>query len=357
MARKGRARAEPGAAAAGGDAPLTPAASLAGSGRSPRTRCGRRHLRENVRRAPRRRPNDRPRVHASEPRPVSVSPPGDVPAAAPPSSKAAVAPARVIVTTFERLRWLRLALRGWARQTWRDFALTVADDGSGPETRAFVEAFARSAPFAVDHVWWEHRGYRRAAILNEAVRRSRGEPLLVFTDGDCVPPAGFLEGHVRAHVPRSFAVGGAYRLDEEESSGITEADVDAGRVDAMRPLRERVALLRKRWKSVAGMWLRRPDRPKVVGLNVGIDRALFDEVNGFDESFVGYGLEATDRRDRVMATRPRPVVRVLFGRNDTHHLWHPPEQSAGLHVNRDYYRREGRPIRCERGLVLEPTRG
>jgi GT2 family glycosyltransferase len=270
-----------------------------------------------------------------------------------------VARARVVVTTYERLRWLRLALRGWLRQSWRDFALTVADDGSGPSTRAFVEEFARSAPFRVDHVWREHRGYRRASILNEAVRRSRGESLLVFTDGDCVPPADFLEGHVRAHAPRSFAVGGAYRLDEDESSELTEADVDAGRVDSLRPLRERVELLRKRWKSLAGTWLRRRDRPKVVGLNVGIDRALFDEVNGFDESFVGYGLEDTDLRDRVMATRPRPLVRVLFGRHDTRHLWHPPEESAGLHVNRDYYLREGRPIRCERGLSTEraPARG
>mgnify|MGYP003515404740 CR=1 FL=1 len=37
---------------------------------------------------------------------------------------------------------------------------------------AFVEAFARTAPFPVDHVWWRNEGFRRAAILNEAVRRS-----------------------------------------------------------------------------------------------------------------------------------------------------------------------------------------
>ena len=264
--------------------------------------------------------------------------------------------ARVIVTTYNRLPWLRLALRGWARQTYRDFALTVADDGSGPETRAFVSEFAASAPFPVDHVWWENKGFRRAGILNEAVRRSAGEPLLLFTDGDCVPPADFLAGHVAEHGPRSFAVGGAYKLDEEASRGLSEADVDAGFADLARTLGGRWELLRKRWKSRVGLLLRRPHRPKVMGLNIGMDRALFEEVNGYDEAFVGYGLEDSDLRDRVMATSPRPAVKLLYGRCDTVHIWHPQVETAGQQVNRAYWE-SARPIRCERGLVDQSASG
>jgi glycosyltransferase involved in cell wall biosynthesis len=258
--------------------------------------------------------------------------------------------ARVIVTTYERLPWLRLALRAWARQTFRDFALTVADDGSGPETTEFVRAFAATAPFPVEHVWWKNEGFRRAAILNEAVRRSAGEPLLVFTDGDCVPPATFLEGHVHAHGPRSFAVGGAVKLTKAPSEALTEADIDAGRHERLGGFFDRFELRRRRWKSLWGIALRRPRRPKVVGLNVGMDRALFEEINGYDESFVGYGLEDSDVRDRVMAARPRPLVRVLYGTNDTIHVWHPPATTAGQHLNRTYYKAEGRPVRCANGL-------
>lgn len=258
--------------------------------------------------------------------------------------------ARVVVTTYERLHLLRLALPAWARQTFTDFALTVADDGSGPDTRAFVEAFARTAPFPVDHVWWRNEGFRRAAILNEAVRRSAGEPLLVFTDGDCVPPAAFLAGHVAAHGPRTFAVGGARKLTKGESAGVTEAVVAAGGHERLGGLADRLDLRWKGWKSRIGVALRRPRRPKVVGLNIGIDRALFEEVNGYDEAFVGYGLEDSDLRDRVMATTPRPAVRVLYGRNDTIHLWHPPAATAGAKVNLPYYE-TARPTRCVRGLA------
>jgi GT2 family glycosyltransferase len=258
--------------------------------------------------------------------------------------------ARVCVTTYDRLDHLRLALRGYLRQTTRDFALTVADDGSGPETAEIVRAFARIAPFPVDHVRWDHAGFRRAAILNEAVRRSAEEPLLVFTDGDCVPPAGFVESHLEVHAPRSFAVAGCVAVDAATTERLTEADVDDGAHEALGSDEERRALARRgrrtRWRT----WARLPRHPRVIGLNVGVDRALFEEVNGFDEAFVGYGHEDLDLRDRVMATRPRPRVRVLWGRNDTVHLWHARAAGATERVNEPYYN-ASRPVRCERGLA------
>jgi glycosyltransferase involved in cell wall biosynthesis len=257
--------------------------------------------------------------------------------------------ARVLVTTYDRLDHLRLALRGYLRQTTRDFALTVADDGSGPETAAIVAAFARTAPFPVAHVRWDHEGFRRAAILNEAVRRSEGEPLLVFTDGDCVPPSAFVERHVAAHGPRTFAVAGCVALDPASTEALTEDDVDEGIHETLGTDEERRALRRRGARTAWRARLRRPGHPRVIGLNVGIDRGLFEDLNGFDEAFVGYGHEDLDLRDRAMAARPRARVRVLWGRNDTVHLWHAPHPGAAARANEPYYRSD-RPVRCARGL-------
>src|SRR5947207_9252385 len=195
--------------------------------------------------------------------------------------------ARVIITTYERLSLLRLALRAWRRQTFTDFALTVADDGSGPETGQFVREFATTAPFPVKHVWWKNEGFRRAGILNESVRQSEGEPLLLFTDGDCAPPATFLAGHLEAHGPRTFAVGGAAKIAQGPSTSVDEAAIDRGDHERLGTRADRLELRWKGWKSRLGVWLHQRRRPKVVGLNIGIDRALFEEVNGYDEAFVG----------------------------------------------------------------------
>jgi GT2 family glycosyltransferase len=260
--------------------------------------------------------------------------------------------ARVIVSAYERLDLLRLALRGYLRQSTRDFSLVVADDGSGPVTRAFVDAFgheAEAAGIPFEHHWQEDRGFRKTRILNTAVRSHRGEPLLVFSDGDCLPPARFVERHLAAHAPLSFHVGGAVRLSREASEGLTEADVDAGRFERLVTAADRRDLARRARKSRWGVFLRRSRRPKCVGLNMAFDRTLLEAINGFDERFEGWGLEDSDLRDRAMRHRPRPAVRVLYGENDVFHLWHPvtPGQISN---NREYYE-TARPVRCEAGLV------
>jgi len=260
--------------------------------------------------------------------------------------------ARVIVSTYNQLPSLRLALRGYLRQTTKDFALTVADDGSREDTRAFLESLrpemaARGIGF--DVVWQEDRGFRKAAILNEAVHRSAGEPLLIFSDGDCIPPAHFVAHHLAACEPWSFHVGGAYRLSEEVSAGLTAEDVDSGRYETLGGPEHHAALRRLRRKSFWGTLFRRRNRPKMYGLNFAMDRDLYVALNGYDERFTRYGLEDTDLGDRAMRLRPRPRVKNLYLECDVYHLWHPSTpggRSGGLEI----YERHDHPPRCEVGL-------
>ena len=261
--------------------------------------------------------------------------------------------ALVVLATYRQLPSLRLVLRGYLRQTIDDFALTVADDGSPPDVAAFLESIrpafeARGIPF--QHVWHEDQGFRKCAILNEAIRQSHGEPLLVFSDGDCIPPAHFVARHLEAHEPRSFHVGGVYRLTEEASAAIDEAAVDAGRFESLGTSIDLRWLRKRRRQSTWGTLLRRRNRPKINGLDFAIDRDLFEAINGFDERFETYYIgEDTDLRDRAMRSRPRPRVKNLYLVNDVYHLWHPSTPQT-REASLEYYRQE-RPVRCGRGLA------
>lgn len=259
--------------------------------------------------------------------------------------------ARVIVAAYEQLPALRLALRGYLRQTTRDFTLVVADDGSKDDTRTWLEGFARDAEAAgipFEHHWQQDRGFRKTRILNASVRAATDETLYLFSDGDCIPPAAFVERHLAAHEPLSFHVGGAVRLGPEASARIDAACVDRGDFERMVGPADRRDLARRARKSRWGTLLRRKNRPKVLGLNMAFDRALFEALNGFDERFEGYGYEDSDLRDRAMRHRPRPRVKVFYGENDVFHLYHPAIP-GGRKPNRDYYRLQ-RPVRAERGL-------
>jgi glycosyltransferase involved in cell wall biosynthesis len=266
---------------------------------------------------------------------------------------AAAPRARVIIATYNQIPYMRLVLRGYLRQTTNDFSLVLADDGSSPDMAEFLQKISpefaeRGIP--LEHVWHEDIGWRKNRIMNEAVRRAGDEKLLIFTDGDCIPPAHFVARHLEVHEPLSFHVGGASRLSREISERITESDVDSGEYEDFGTAEDRKVMLKKKRKSFWGTMMRRRNRPKILGLNMAFGRELFENVNGFDERFERpYLGEDTDLRDRVMRWRPRPRVRVLYTRNDVFHLWHTSGERS-REDNRLYYRQK-RPVRCVMGLV------
>ena len=260
--------------------------------------------------------------------------------------------ALVVLATYNQVPYLERVLHGYLRQTSTDFQLTIADDGSREDTRALIDslrpAFAERG-IGFEHVWHEDRGFRKCRILNEAVRCSPPAPLLIFSDGDCIPPATFVAAHLAVHEPMSFHVAGAYRLTREQSESIDVAQVQAGAYEGMGSRANERELAKRRRKSIWGTRLRRKNRPKILGLNFAMDRGLFEALNGFDEAFEDWGVgEDSDMRDRAMRLRPRPVIKVLYGENDVYHLWHPVSKD----LSRSRARRAlDRPVRCVRGLA------
>lgn len=268
--------------------------------------------------------------------------------------KPSVSPkARVVIATYNQIPSLKLVLRGYLRQTTNDFSLVIADDGSGPDQAAFLreikpEFEARGIRF--EHVWHENLDWRKNMIMNEAVRRAGDEILLIFSDGDCIPPAHFVARHLEVHEPLSFHVAGAIRLSKEDSQRLTETDVNTGAYEGLGTSKDWKILREKARKSRWGTLVRRRNRPKVLGLNMALDRKLFENLNGFDENFKRpYLGEDSDLRDRAMRHRPHPRVKVLYTINDIYHLWHTTGQRSRKD-NRTYYRQE-RPMRCVVGLI------
>lgn len=260
--------------------------------------------------------------------------------------------AHVILATYNQLPYLRRTLRGYLRQTSTDFHLTLADDGSSDGTEVFAAEIA--AAFAqrgigFSHVAQDDAGFRKARIINEAVRRGPLAPLLIFSDGDCLPPAAYVERHLAVHEPMSFHVGGVWRLTEEQCRDLDEAAIDAGAFEGLRTEKSARDIRKKRRKSIWGTRLRKRNRPKMLGGNFAMDSELFQAINGFDERFVNWGYEDSDVRDRAMRLRPRPRVKVLYGTNDVYHLWAPTSREARRKDSRAYYETR-RPIRCELGL-------
>ncbi|NQY05194.1 MAG: glycosyltransferase family 2 protein [Flavobacteriaceae bacterium] len=130
----------------------------------------------------------------------------------------------VIISTYNSEEWLQKVLWGYSIQTYKDFEVLIADDGSREETKQLIESFKANYPVPVTHVWHEDKGYRRQKVLNETILKTNYEYVL-FTDGDCIPKSDFVEAHAKYAEKGRFLSGGYCKLNMEMSKMITEEDI------------------------------------------------------------------------------------------------------------------------------------
>ena len=134
----------------------------------------------------------------------------------------------VVVTTYNHPEWLEKVLWGFSAQTFRDFELLVADDGSDAPTRDLIVRLAPQLGYPVRHIWHPKQGFRKCTILNAAIAASTGD-YLFFTDGDCIPRPDLLAVHAAFAERGRFLSGGYLKLPMETSQAITRDDILAGR--------------------------------------------------------------------------------------------------------------------------------
>jgi glycosyltransferase involved in cell wall biosynthesis len=195
----------------------------------------------------------------------------------------------VIASTYNAEEWLEKVLLGYRCQTWRDFELVVADDGSRESTRALVERFAADYPVPLRHVWHEDDGYRRQEILNVAILEARHDYIL-FTDGDCIPRRDFVQVHAEQAEPGRFLSGGYCKLSMKLSKAIGADDIRDGRAFDRGWLRaqDRLGLsntLKLGAGAVTGQLLDTvtTTRPTFNNCNSSAWKADLLAINGYDE--------------------------------------------------------------------------
>lgn len=200
----------------------------------------------------------------------------------------------VVFTTYNRPHDLERVLAGYARQTWRDFEIVIADDGSGDATRECIVRARDRWNLDVRHVWHEDAGFRKCRILNQAIVETPAH-YLIFTDGDCIPHPEFVAGHMMLARPGHFVSGGCVRLGPTATSVVEAEDVLAGRVFDSRWLMQRgesAANLRKLrlsvepWRHIMNSLT--TTKPTWNGHNSSTWREEALAVKGFDER-LGYG--------------------------------------------------------------------
>lgn len=134
----------------------------------------------------------------------------------------------VVISTYNAEKWLEKVLIGYSNQSFRDFEVIIADDGSRESTKNLVESYAQTYPVPLRHLWHEDKGYRRQEILNIAITEAANE-YIIMTDGDCIPRKDFVAVHAAYAEKGRFLSGGYCKLNMKVSEDITGDDILSGR--------------------------------------------------------------------------------------------------------------------------------
>jgi len=130
----------------------------------------------------------------------------------------------VIFSTYNSEEWLEKVILGFSVQTFQNFEIIIADDGSREATKNLIDKLRTEIDIPIIHVWQEDNGFQKSQILNKAILASTSD-YLIFTDGDCIPRKDFVEIHDKFREKGFFLSGGYFKLPMDISKLISKDDI------------------------------------------------------------------------------------------------------------------------------------
>jgi len=143
----------------------------------------------------------------------------------------------VIISTYNSPEWLKKVLFGYQQQSYKNFEVVIADDGSLKATFDLIEKIKKQVDYTIKHVWHKDNGFQKCTILNKAILASSYD-YLIFSDGDCLPKYDFIETHVNYRKRGYFLSGGYFKLPMQLSKLISLDDINSKRCFSLHWLKE-----------------------------------------------------------------------------------------------------------------------
>lgn len=234
--------------------------------------------------------------------------------------------ASFIVTTFNKPAYLATVLRSIVDNVTNCTEIIIADDGSDSKTCELVLKFDASYEVPIRHCWLPNNGFRTARSRNLAALKAAGD-FLVFLDGDCVVTPGWWEQQKSFIESNRIVFGSRLLLSDNQSEALIKG-MKSEQIDSLAiggkflniPLGILRSFPRKSWRRFRSFYF-------------SISKAKYVGHGGFDEAYIGWGLEDSD-----FAVRALRLGIVLFDDRYAGSLLHLHHATiAGVGSNKDKF--------------------
>ena len=253
----------------------------------------------------------------------------------------------IVLATYNWPSALTLCLESLRGQTDLNFEILRAEDGSKDATRSLINEMSSNFPVKITHLWQEDMGFRKSKILNVGIERATGE-YLIFLDSDCIVQPDFVAQHRLLARPSQLITGSRILVSPQTTQSLcpSELSPSVAKSSVDRLIRT-VNLLKLRLKGginkLLPLLVKLPNHRfrayppyvwrRIKGCNMSCWRGDALKINGFDESFEGWGHEDADFVFRLESLGIRRISGSFA--TEVLHLWHKTQPSDKEHMNRE----------------------
>ena len=244
-------------------------------------------------------------------------------------------PATHIIISTHTTRHLRATLLGVAIQTPRPASVVVSIDNDQTDVRELCASCSREWNLPLIVAWRPRpREVRVGQVRNNGVRALLSEPQpgieeaswLHFLDGDSVIPGGMLAEADRTRAGGELLIGGRVLLTEPQTEAFDTARFARGEPTIELSADQSAERSARHARYARQLWLKRfglvkMHKPKVLGANNACTLAMYQKVDGYDETFLGAWREDDDFGRRIYLAGGKG--RVAVANVCVYHLWHP----------------------------------
>lgn len=227
----------------------------------------------------------------------------------------------LLIATYNWPVALELCLKSVLIQKTLPGEIIIADDGSREETKELIDRLRTDFPIPLRHVWQLDEGFQLARIRNKGIAAASFS-YIIQIDGDLILHPYFIEDHLKLSKPGYFTTGSRMLLSPHTTQRVIEkgqlagTKVFAGNKNIFNGLRNKWIrnLLAHHYKNKGKNIF------YVKGCNMAFWKDDLIKVNGYNESFFGWGKEDSEIAIRLMNAGVKKQFLKMGG--ICYHLYH-----------------------------------
>ena len=203
----------------------------------------------------------------------------------------------LLIATYNWPKALSLVLESVLHQTRLPDEILIGDDGSRPETFEVIKKFIDKVDIPVIYEWQEDKGFRKSLVLNKVMKKATAE-YIIQIDGDIIMHPAFIEDHLSHAQSNTFIQGCRTIIGESLTNNLLTGKkpslscISAGIHNRLNALR--LPLFSFLFLSPSATYR------NIKACNIAYWRKDFIEVNGYDNSFNGWGWEDDEFAARLI---------------------------------------------------------